>query len=110
MSMLEIGREGWIPFDDPRNGDQFKRADIVFGPDMFDPQVTDESRPFMEAVEDGRLGLSVEDLSRPTGEIFKTDDPSELRQLVRQCIQPALEKPVLERPKKGFLKSLLTFN
>jgi len=81
------GREptgDWVPFDDPRNADQFQRADIVFGPDMFDPRTQNGDRPFTDAVTEGRTVIQPADMSKTTAEVFGTNiSATDLRDALR---------------------------
>jgi hypothetical protein len=77
----------WVPFDDPHNADQFKRADIVFGPDMFDPRINNNDRPFTDAIMEGRTAFTAADMSKTTAEMYGADlSDVELREAVRADI------------------------
>lgn len=72
---------GWIPFDEQRRDPQFRRADIVFGPDMFDPRTENGDRPLTRAMQERRSDVNPDDLEKTVGEVFgETATDAEIRQ------------------------------
>jgi hypothetical protein len=72
----------WIPFDEQRHRSDLRRADIVFGPDMFDPRTDNGDRPLTRAMLEGRSDVDPADLSKTVGEVFGEDiSPAELRRI-----------------------------
>ena len=65
--------EGWVPFDEQRRESSLRRADIVFGPDMFDPRTDNGDRPLTDAIQAGRSDLDPADLSKTAGELLGED-------------------------------------
>jgi hypothetical protein len=72
---------GWVPFDEQRRDTQFRRADIVFGPDMFDPRTENGDRPLTRAMRERRSDVDPDDLEKTVGEVFGEDaTDAEIRQ------------------------------
>lgn len=76
-------QSGWIPFDEQRRSTEFRRADIVFGPDMFDPRTDNGDRPLTRAMHENRSAVDPDDLTKTVGEVFGRDATSaEIRERV----------------------------
>lgn len=72
-------------------------ADIVFGPDLFDPRIREDYAPYMEALWAGRTNLPVEKARLSTAEAFGTTDESALLDILIEhasSVREPAEQPV----------------
>jgi hypothetical protein len=60
----------FIGFDEQRYHGSEHRADIVFGPDMFDPRLELDCQPLSEAVARGNSDIDPADFGKTVGEIL----------------------------------------
>ena len=87
-------QSGWVPFDEQRRDTEFRRADIVFGPDMFDPRTDNGDRPLTDAMRERRSAVDPEDLTKPVGEVFGREaSPAEIREKVLENARSIKLKP-----------------
>lgn len=73
------GDRGWVLFDEQRLDSEFHRADIVFGPDIFDPRTENGERPITEAMRAGRAGVNPDDLGKTLAEAYPGMSIDEIR-------------------------------
>jgi hypothetical protein len=108
----------FTPFDELRNDPDIKkrgRADIVFGPDMFDPRIVDGYTPlgdaFDAALEEGKLadlGLTEESRGMTVEEVWGDISSAELTERCLEVSSRLEPKPLPSPPSKDFLKWLLS--
>jgi len=60
----------FVGFDEQRHYGEQGRADIIFGPDMFDPRTENGARPLSKAIEQGRSSIDPEDFDKTAGEVL----------------------------------------
>lgn len=60
----------FVGFDEQRNYGDEGRADIVFGPDMFDPRTENGDRPLSRAVAEGHSDIDPADFEKTVGEVL----------------------------------------
>lgn len=63
----------FIGFDEQRYHGNERRADIIFGPDMFDPRLELGCRPLSEAVARGDSDIDPADFEKTVGEVLGED-------------------------------------
>lgn len=83
----EDNGRSWVPFDEQRHCSDLRRADIVFGPDMFDPRTDNGDQPLTRAMLEGRSDVDPADLSKTVGEVFGDISPAELRRIMLENAQ-----------------------
>jgi hypothetical protein len=63
----------FVGFDEQRHYGEQGRADIIFGPDMFDPRTENGARPLSEAIEQGQSDIDPKDFGKTVGEVLGSD-------------------------------------
>jgi hypothetical protein len=116
MAAPEMQPSGWVPFDEQRYDTDLKRADIIFGPDMFDPRIIDGYTPLSDALEEAVLSGKLEDLgiprdalSKTVGEVYGDMSPQERRERMFEVSRRLEVKPPVTPQRKGFLGRVLSF-
>jgi hypothetical protein len=66
-------RTRFVSFDEQRYFGEQGRADIVFGPDMFDPRTENGARPLSAAVAEGNSDIDTRDFDKTVGEVLGAD-------------------------------------
>ena len=106
----------FTPFDEQRHVGGLRRADIVFGPDPFDPRIVDGYTPLSDAlrvmVKGGELedlGIPKDALDKTVGEVYGDMGSHEIRELSLEISRRLEPKPPTNSPRKNFLKRVLTF-
>jgi hypothetical protein len=77
----------FVGFDEQRNYGEQRRADIIFGPDMFDPRTENGARPLSEAIEQGQSDIDPKDFGKTVGEVLGSD--VEIDELTRISLRNA---------------------
>jgi hypothetical protein len=63
----------FVGFDEQRYYGDERRADVVFGPDMFDPRTENGARPLSRAVARGDSDIDPADFEKTVGEVLGPD-------------------------------------
>lgn len=86
----------FVGFDEQRYYGDEGRADIVFGPDMFDPRTENGARPLSRAVAEGHSEIDPADFEKTVGEVLGED--VDLKQLTQVSLRNAesIEVPPAE--------------
>jgi hypothetical protein len=78
---------GFVGFDEQRYYGDERRADIVFGPDMFDPRTENGARPLSRAVAEGHSDIDPADFEKSVGDVL--GDEVDLDELARVSLKNA---------------------
>ena len=81
------GEQPFVGFDQQHEYGNERRADIIFGPDMFDPRVMRGGTPLSDAVARGDSDIDPADFEKTVGEVLGEDVT--LDELTRVCMANA---------------------
>jgi hypothetical protein len=107
-------QRSFVGFDQQHQYGGERRADVVFGPDMFDPRVMYGGTPLSDAVARGDSDIDPIDFDKAVGEVLGEDVT--LDELTRVCIanvksikvtEPEIIIPRTESVWKKFVARLL---
>ncbi|HEX4463083.1 MAG TPA: hypothetical protein VH042_00390 [Solirubrobacterales bacterium] len=90
QSTIGVEKPEFLQLRDQMIADGFGPADIVFGPDLFDPEISETYAPYSDALLDAEAPDVVAEGQRPVSEIFKTSDEAVIQTKMREHIAGVL--------------------
>lgn len=90
QSRIGIEKPEFLQLRDQMIADGFGPADIVFGPDLFDPEISETYAPYSDALRDAEPPHVVEEGQRSVAEIFQTSDEAVIQAKMREHIADVL--------------------
>jgi hypothetical protein len=82
-SAVGIGKPEFLQLRDRLIRDGVGPADIVFGPDLFDPEISETHAPYSDAIRDPKSKFA-KGGDKPVADLFQTDNEAVIQKKIRE--------------------------